>query len=46
MNESLKALMFYRVLMAALKSDGIKKVLVTLGEDGDLQADIVIDEEQ
>jgi len=43
MHEHLKALMFYRILKQALESPGIAKILVTMTEDGELEANVVID---
>jgi len=39
MNEKLKALEFYRLLLTALKSDGVKSIRVIL-VDGDLEAHV------
>ena len=43
MNEMLKALKFYRTLMIALKTPGIDRIVVTLEDDGELEANILED---
>ena len=44
MDEHLKALQFYRVIVQALRSTGIKKILVTMLPNGELAADVMLEE--
>ncbi len=41
MNEQLKAFSFYQRMQDALKTVGIDAVILTMGEDGEMQADMV-----
>lgn len=41
MTEQMKALMFYRRMQDALRSEGIDCVLLTMDENGEMQADAV-----
>jgi len=43
MNEHLKALLFYRRMMDALKTPGISSVTITLANDGEINADAKFD---
>lgn len=36
-----KALKFYKILKTALHSEGIKNILISLGEDGELEANVL-----
>lgn len=40
MEEPLKALQFYRLMNAALKTTGINRVILTMGADGEIEANV------
>jgi hypothetical protein len=42
-DERTVALQFYKVIVQALRSNGIKKILVSMSREGELEADVVIE---